>query len=126
MFPRNIARLTASIIEKSPYTFDVVWARSNYMLIEMNGNYPQGGEAAPDHDLKSVSFENDKTAEVFEIREIKMPMVKESRHEFLQRRIDYHMALQQKQAEAKYLSMFNTDSHIEDSVVKDRLDWRYL
>lgn len=126
MFPRNIARLTASMIEKSPYTFDVVWAKSNYMLIEMNGNYPKGAEVAPDHDLKSVSFENDKPAEVFEIREIKMPMVKESRHEIMQRLIDYHRTLQQKQAEEKYVSMFNTDSHIEDSVVKDRRDWRYL
>tara|TARA_A100001015_G_scaffold271867_2_gene325895 strand:- start:4371 stop:4628 length:258 start_codon:yes stop_codon:yes gene_type:complete len=36
MLSRNIQRLTASIIKKSPYTFDVVWSKDNYILIKLN------------------------------------------------------------------------------------------
>lgn len=58
MFPRNITRLTSNILKKNPYTFDVVWSKSNLMLIEMNPKYPGYKEKIPDYDMDAKQ-END-------------------------------------------------------------------
>lgn len=65
---RNVSRLTPSLLKKSPYTFDVVWAKSNYMLVELNAKYPDHGEV-PDYDLETVSYQTDGN-ELFEVKEI--------------------------------------------------------
>ena len=64
---RNVSRLTPSLLQKTPYTFDVVWAKSNYMLIELNAKYPQQGKI-PDYDLESVSYQSD-GKNVYKIKE---------------------------------------------------------
>jgi len=66
---RNVSRLTPSLLQKSPYTFDVVWAKSNFMLVELNAKYPKC-DKVPDYDLETVSYQTDGN-EVFEVKEIK-------------------------------------------------------
>lgn len=66
---RNVSRLTPSLLQKSPYTFDVVWAKSNFMLVELNAKYPNC-DKVPDYDLETVSYQTDGN-EVFEVKEIK-------------------------------------------------------
>ena len=65
---RNVSRLTPSLLKKSPYTFDVVWAKSNFMLVELNAKYPDHGEV-PDYDLETVSYQTDGN-ELFEVKQI--------------------------------------------------------
>tara|TARA_Y100000816_G_scaffold291140_1_gene281601 strand:+ start:1380 stop:1715 length:336 start_codon:yes stop_codon:yes gene_type:complete len=65
---RNVSRLTPSLLKQSPYTFDVVWAKSNYMLIELNAKYPEQSEI-PDYDLETVSYQTDGN-EVFQVKQI--------------------------------------------------------
>ena len=64
MFPRNITRITTSVLKNSPYTFDVLWSKSNYMLVEMIPKPPPPGKI-PDYDMEAQVHKNVK--EVFEI-----------------------------------------------------------
>jgi hypothetical protein len=70
MLSRNITRLTASFIKKSPYTFDVVCAKDNFVLIKLNpkipNNSPPTPPVPPPNNLKFVCDQD----ELFEIREL--------------------------------------------------------
>ncbi len=70
MLLRNITRLTTSVIKKSPYTFDVVWAKDNFVLIKLNpknpNNSPPTPPIPPPNNLKFVCEQD----ELFEIREL--------------------------------------------------------
>ena len=70
MFPRNITRITTSVLKNSPYTFDVLWSKSNYMLVEMIPKPPPPGKI-PDYDMEAQVHKNVK--ELFEIQEIPDP-----------------------------------------------------
>ena len=52
MLPRNITRITTSVLKNSPYTFNVVWSKSNFMLVEINQKPPQPGKT-PDYDMEA-------------------------------------------------------------------------
>ena len=107
---RNVARLTPSLLKQSPYTFDVVWAKSNYMLIELNGKYPEP-EKIPDYDLESVSYQTD-GKDVYKIQEIQ-PDEKLEIHKYLRSRIYDHFKEE----------MFKINYAVD---YKDRRDPRYL
>lgn len=107
---RNVTRLTPSLLKQTPYTFDVVWAKSNYMLIELNAKYPEQGEI-PDYDLNSVSYQTD-GKELFKIQEIKS-------HE----KIAAHHYLRGKIQEYFKDEMFKINHTVD---YKDRRDPRYL
>ena len=79
LLPRNITRLTSSLIKQSPYTFDVVWSESNYLLVKLNAKYPEGPGEIPDYDLKSIEWQHEKSAHLYEIREIKPPVYNDRR-----------------------------------------------
>ena len=70
MYPRNITRITTSVLKHSPYTFDVIWSKSNYMLVEMIPKPPPQGKI-PDYDMEAQVHKNVK--ELFEIKEISDP-----------------------------------------------------
>ena len=70
MFPRNLTRITTSVLKNSPYNFDVVWCKSNFMLVEMNPKPPAPGKI-PDYDMEAQVHRNVK--ELFEIQEIPDP-----------------------------------------------------
>ena len=40
MLLRNLTQLSASFIQKSPYTFEILWTYGHYALIEMKPKYP--------------------------------------------------------------------------------------
>lgn len=107
---RNVSRLTPSLLKQSPYTFDVVWAKSNYMLIELNAKYPEQGEI-PDYDLKSVSYQTD-GKELYKIQEIQ-PQEKTVAHQYLRSKIHEYFTQE----------MFNIN---HQGAYKDRRDPRYL
>ncbi len=107
---RNVSRLTPSLLKQSPYTFDVVWAKSNYMLIELNAKYPEQGEI-PDYDLKSVCYQTD-GKELYTIQEIQ-PHEKIAAHEYLRSRVQKHLKDE----------IFKINHAID---YKDRCDPRYL
>ena len=69
MFPRNLTRITTSVLRNSPYNFDVVWSKSNYMLVEMIPKPPPPGKI-PDYDMEAQIHPN---LELYEIREIPDP-----------------------------------------------------
>ena len=79
LFSRNITRLTSSLIKQSPYTFDVVWSESNYLLVKLNAKYPEGSGEIPDYDLKSIDWQHEKSAHLYEVREIKPPVYNDRR-----------------------------------------------
>lgn len=66
MFPRNLTRITTSVLRNSPYNFNVVWSKSNYMLVEMIPKPPPPGKI-PDYDMEAQIHSN---LELYEIREI--------------------------------------------------------
>ena len=60
MFPRNISRITSNLIKKSPYNFDVIWSKSNYLLVELNPKPPLE-DKLPDYVMEAhsiIHFEN--------------------------------------------------------------------
>tara|TARA_B100000886_G_C20219380_1_gene405811 strand:+ start:87 stop:341 length:255 start_codon:yes stop_codon:yes gene_type:complete len=69
MFPRNLTRITTSVLRNSPYNFDVIWSKSNYMLVEMIPKPPPPGKI-PDYDMEAQIRPN---LELYEIREISHP-----------------------------------------------------
>ena len=75
MFPRNINRITSNLIKKSPYNFDVIWSKSNYLLIEMNPKHPPKGKI-PDYDMEAHTLIN---GTIFEITEISDRIWREER-----------------------------------------------
>ena len=75
MISRNIQRLTASIIKKSPYTFDVVWSKDNYILIKLNPkNTPPITPAPAIPASTNSNFVYDKN-ELYEIRELDRKLI---------------------------------------------------
>tara|TARA_B100001027_G_C16256571_1_gene327250 strand:+ start:874 stop:1131 length:258 start_codon:yes stop_codon:yes gene_type:complete len=78
MISRNIQRLTASIIKKSPYTFDVVWSKDNYILIKLNpkntNNTPPITPAPAIPASTNSNFVYDKN-ELYEIRELDRKLI---------------------------------------------------
>ena len=71
MIPRNITRITASLLKNSPYTYEVLWSKSNYVLVELVQKLPPPGKI-PDYYMKSQYYLND-VKELFEIQEIPDP-----------------------------------------------------
>ncbi len=82
MLPQNITRITSNVLKKYPYTFDILWNKSNYLLVELNHKKIPHDKVPdydniPDYDLEAAIHTKIKT--LFEIKEINDPRTREDK-----------------------------------------------